>query len=126
MIPHIGQRIKIGGRLYIVRALDQPGGVDALQANVESVDGFLTWVDVRDFDDESPSYRKPTPREPARACATCGQPSLEGGTTCNACWEFESRLDGYLQRGGAKAIAAITQALRKNGWLRPRTVEKKT
>ena len=50
---HVGKRVFIGGRLYVVRVFDAITNA----ARVESVDGFLTDVDASTFDDETPSYR---------------------------------------------------------------------
>jgi hypothetical protein len=50
--------------------------------------------------------------EHPKACATCGGP-IEGvgAKCCDACWEVEVRLDGYIQRGGARARERLAEAL---------------
>jgi hypothetical protein len=45
-------------------------------------------------------------------CATCGTPTSEtAAERCNMCWEVESRLKVYLNRGGEKARAFVRDAL---------------
>jgi len=45
------------------------------------------------------------------ACETCNQPTrMSNAKLCDGCWEIESHLEGYLRRGGVKAIAFVEQA----------------
>src|ERR1039458_326117 len=52
-------------------------------------------------------------REPETVlCGTCDQPTLMDGTKrCDWCYEVESRLEGYLRRGGAKAFNFVVDTL---------------
>jgi hypothetical protein len=53
----LGERIAIGGRPYVVRALlPNTNGL-----TVESMDGFTTDVDASVVDDEPPSFRRVQP-----------------------------------------------------------------
>lgn len=46
-------------------------------------------------------------------CSTCGQQTdATSIKKCAYCWEVESRLHGYLLRGGAKARAFVLEELR--------------
>lgn len=133
---HVGKRVFIGGRLYVVRVFDAITNA----ARVESVDGFLTDVDASTFDDETPSYRagalpavevkyttgasladvRPLtcdiPIDVAE-CGTCGAPlplfssEAMAHERCNDCWEVERRLVGYLRRGGRHAEQTVRHAL---------------
>lgn len=45
-------------------------------------------------------------------CETCGQETRMLATKrCDACYEFETRLDRYLIRGGAKARSVVVVSL---------------
>lgn len=45
-------------------------------------------------------------------CETCGEPSL--GVRCDNCWEFEHRLDGFLERGGTPAETVVKACLARH------------
>ncbi len=48
-------------------------------------------------------------------CGTCGTPTTMIGTKrCTGCWEVESRLGSYLDRGGKKAEAAMAEIVRRH------------
>lgn len=48
-------------------------------------------------------------------CETCGESTDYTGTKrCQACWEVESRLGGYLVRGAKNARKFILEALLDN------------
>ena len=45
-------------------------------------------------------------------CMTCGEPTPKTGTErCDWCWEVESRLAGYLTRGGSLARDFVLTAI---------------
>jgi len=51
-------------------------------------------------------------REETVPCATCGTATTKGGTErCDWCWEVESRLRGYLDRGGNNARLFVVEVL---------------
>jgi hypothetical protein len=60
-------------------------------------------------------YESPT-KEPVDSCKTCGTTTDMGGPgQCEACWEVESRLTGYLRRGGERARVRLRAAIERAG-----------
>ena len=50
--------------------------------------------------------------KPTCPCKTCGEATTETATKqCRPCWEVESRLVAYLQRGGENAKIFIATAM---------------
>ena len=48
-------------------------------------------------------------------CGTCGGEARSGSKRCDWCWEVESRLAGYLRRGGRTAALEVLRTLDGEG-----------
>jgi len=81
------------------------------------------------------SFLSNTPDEELVTCGCCGRPVIDhffhtrGGRPenpprdyrCDACWEVEHRLAAYLQDGGGKAVAFVTEALAECNYVKARS-----